>query len=295
MALTVRVVVLLVILRLCSTSLSADAAKDAWKKCSKASDTDTKLRDCSVAIDSGTLPKDVVANALLLRASAYDERGDHDQAIKDLDESIRLNPSSSRAIDTRGWEYLRKFEYKRAIDDFDRSILLNPKNEYAYANRGIARFLSCDFADARSDFAKSERLDPKPTRAFMATKRILASLRDAKEKGVKPDTSAVIFQGDLTQWPGPIVAYYDGVISREALLRAAQVPFENERKWKLCQAYFYLGEHALIEGNYEEAMELLQKSLDTEARGDPEYVLSQGELRNLHSPGNSNIRQGPTQ
>jgi lipoprotein NlpI len=286
---TTRTTVVLFVMGLSCTSLSADAAKDAWRKCSKANDAETKLRECSVAVESGTLSKDIVANALLIRASAYDERGDYDRAIKDLDESVKLNPSASRSIDTRGWEYVRKFDYKQAIRDFDQSIQLDPKNDYAYSNRGIARFLSGDFANAESDFAMSERLAPKALRAYPALKRTLAHLRDDKEKGVKADASPVKIEGDPTQWPGQIVAYYTGVISREAVLHAAQVPFENERKWKLCQAYFYLGEHALIEGKREEARELLQESIDTEAKSDPEYVLAEGELRNLRSLGNGDI------
>lgn len=34
-------------------------------------------------------------------------------------------------------------------------------------------------------------------------------------------------------------------------------------------------------------VELLQKSLDTEAKSDPKYVLAEGELRNLRGLGNS--------
>ena len=286
MAITARAAVLLFIIGLCCTSLSADAAKDAWKKCSKANDTETKLRECSVAIESGTLSKDVVAKALWIRASAYEERGDYDQAIRDLDESVKLMPSASPIVDTRGWQYVRKFDYKRAIQDFDQSIQLDPKNRHAYANRGVAEFLSGDFADAENDFAMSQRLAPKPVRVYPALERILAGLREAKEKGVKPDANAIKFEGDLTQWPGQIVAYYMGGISQDAVLHAAQVPFERERKWKLCQAYFFLGEHALIEGNREEAMELLQKGIDIDARSEPEYAWTQGELRNLRSLGN---------
>jgi len=118
-----RTAVVLFVIGLCCTSLAADAAKDAWRKCSKANDAETKLRECSVAAESQPLSKEIVANALLLRASAYDERGDYDQAIKDLDASIRLNPSfTPQVVDTRGWEYVRKFDYERAIEDFDHSI-----------------------------------------------------------------------------------------------------------------------------------------------------------------------------
>lgn len=281
-----RAVIVLFVIGLCCTSLSADAAKDAWKRCSKALDGERKLQECSIAVKSGALPNDIVANALLIRASAYDQRGDFDQAIKDLDESIRLNPSSSHAVDTRGWEYLRKFDYKQAIENFDRAIELEPKNDYAYANRGIARFLSGDFANAEIDFGMSERLAPKSARAYATIKRTLAGLRAASEKGAKPDDGSIKIGVNLTQWPGQIIAYYTGVSSREAVLHAAQFPYAN---WKECQAYFYLGEYALMQGNRAEAIDLLQKSIDTQAKSDAEYALAEGELRNLRSLGNGNI------
>lgn len=294
---TARTAILLFIMSLCCRSLSADAAKDAWKECSKANDAETKRRECSIAIESGTLSKDIVAKALLNRVSAYDELGDYDRAINDLDEFLRLfpsgvksNPSASQIIDSRGWEYVRKFDYKRAIQDFDQAIQLDPKNDYVYANRGIARFLSGEFANAENDFAMAERLAPQPVRAYAAIKRTLAHLRQGDEKEMKPDLSPAKIEGDLAHWPGQIAAYYAGVITREAVLQAAQVPFEKEQKWKLCQAYFYFGEHALIEGKRGEAMELLQKSLDTEATNDPEYVLAEGELRNLRGLVNSDVQ-----
>lgn len=285
MAVAARIAVLLFTISLSCTELSADAAKDAWKKCSTADEAETKLRECSFAIESGTLSKDIVADALLIRASAYDEKGHYDLAIQDLDESVRVNPLAFRSFVTRGWEYVRKYDYKRAIQDLNQAIQLSQKDDYAYANRGIAKFLSGDFADAESDFSMSQHLAPKPVRDYPALNRILARLRDAKEKGVQPDLNAVKFE-DLKQWPGPIASYYFGLISQEAVLQAANVRFERERKWKLCQAYFFLGERALIDGNRDEAMQLLQKSIDTEAVTNVEYVWASGELRNLQNSGN---------
>jgi len=195
----------------------------------------------------------------------------------------------ARKFSNRGWEYVSKFDYKLAIQDFNQAIQLNSKSDYAYANRGIAEFLSGDFAAAESDFAMSERLNPEPVRAYTALERILARLREAKQKGVEPDANAVKFEGDLTQWPGPIIAFYSGVISREAVLQAADVRFKEERRWKLCMAYFFLGERGLIDGNREEAMQLLQKAIDTEARGDVNYVWARGELRNLRNSNNGDM------
>lgn len=200
MVFTTRLAVLVLTIGLCCTDLSADAAKDAWKHCSRATDKETKLQECSLAIDAGSLPKDIVADALLLRASAYAELGDHDLAIADLDESVKLNPSAFRSFDTRGWEYVRKFDYQRAMQDFNRSIQLNSKNDYAYNNRGIAHFLLGDFVAAESDFATALSLSPKKVRAFSALNHMLARMRQAKE-GAKPDLSAVKYDGDLYKEP----------------------------------------------------------------------------------------------
>ena len=89
----------------------------------------------------------------------------------------------ARKFSNRGWQYVNKFDYKLAIQDFNQAIQLNSKSDYAYANRGIAEFLSGDFAAAESDFAMSERLNPEPVRAYSALERILARLREAKQKG----------------------------------------------------------------------------------------------------------------
>ena len=285
---TTRLAVLVLVIGLSCTNLSADAAKDAWKHCSRATDKETRLQECSLAIDAGSLPKDIVADALLLRASAYAELGDHDRAIADLDQSVILNPSAFRSFNTRGWEYLRKFDYQRAMQDFNLSIQLNPKNDYAYNNRGIAHFLLGDFVAAESDFATALSLSPKNVRGFSALNRMLARMRQAKE-GAKPDLSAVKFDGDLKEWPGPILSYYLGASSLEVVVQNANSRPEREKQWKLCQAYFFFAERALIEGKRDEALGLLQKSIDTDAANDVEYAWAQGELRNLRNVQTGNI------
>ena len=175
-------VLLLLTIGACCTSLSADAGKDAWKKCKKfdPNETETTLRECSIAIESGALSNEDGSQAHFIRAAAYIERGDYDRAIKDLDESVRLTPSASRSFDTRGWAYLGKFEYKRAIQDFDQAIQLDPKSSCAYANRAIAEFLLGDFGAAQNDFALNEHLSPKAARVYSELERMLALLRDAK-------------------------------------------------------------------------------------------------------------------
>ena len=179
-----RTALLLLTIGFCCTGLSADAAKDAWKKCKKSdrNEPGIRLRECSLAIESGALSNEDGSEAHFIRASAYFETGDYDRALKDLDESVRLTPSASPVVNTRGWMYLAKFEYQRAIQDFNQAIQLDRNNSYAYANRAIAEFLLGNFGAAQDDFAQNERLSPKIARPYSELERLLAFMREGKEK-----------------------------------------------------------------------------------------------------------------
>jgi lipoprotein NlpI len=51
---------------------------------------------------------------------------------------------------------------------------------------------------------------------------------------------------------------------------------------RLCEAYYYLGEHRLFEGDREGARKYFQKSIDTEVNWFIEYQLSKVMLRQMN-------------
>jgi tetratricopeptide (TPR) repeat protein len=108
-----RSLLILLTVGACCTSVFGDAAKDAWKNCKKAgrNKTETKLCECSIVIESGALSNRDTSEAYYLRAQAYVEKADHDRAIKDLDESVKLTPSSSISFDSRGWACFRQHPF----------------------------------------------------------------------------------------------------------------------------------------------------------------------------------------
>jgi tetratricopeptide (TPR) repeat protein len=59
----------------------------------------------------------------------------YDRAIKDDDESIKLNPKYARAYNRRGVAYYNKGDYARAIADDDQALRLNPQRDVARQNR----------------------------------------------------------------------------------------------------------------------------------------------------------------
>ena len=60
-------------------------------------------------------------------ADAYGQKGEHDKAIADCTEAIRLDPKDAKAYCNRGVAYGSKGEYDKAIADFTEAIRLDPK------------------------------------------------------------------------------------------------------------------------------------------------------------------------
>ncbi len=111
------------------------------------------------------------------RGLSYQENGDHDRAIADFDEAIRLRPQAS-FLTNRGDSYNAKRDYDRAISDYDRAIKLNPGFVRAYNNRGAAWRGKGDNGRAIADYEQALRIDPHMDSAAQN----LAVLREERDR-----------------------------------------------------------------------------------------------------------------
>ena len=136
-------------------------------------------------------------DALQNRGVALGLKGDHDKAIADFSEVIRLDSKNVAAYDVRATAYEHKREWKKAIvdlnaaiapaqnkhtfislahewislgscanalADIDAYIRLDPKNPDAWQARGNLRTDGGDFQGAIEDFTKEIDLAPKAQR-----------------------------------------------------------------------------------------------------------------------------------
>jgi tetratricopeptide (TPR) repeat protein len=89
----------------------------------------------------------------------------------DLNESIRLDPTSAFALTNRGRVYAFKCDLDRAIDDYDEAVRINPAfalaslqydpaDAYSWNNRGQARMRLGNKAGAIADFRKALEISP---------------------------------------------------------------------------------------------------------------------------------------
>ena len=70
------------------------------------------------------------------RGNAYNAKGEHDRAIQDYDQAIRLNPNLASAFSNRAKAYSAKSQFARELQDLDQAIRLDPKDADAYFIRG---------------------------------------------------------------------------------------------------------------------------------------------------------------
>jgi tetratricopeptide (TPR) repeat protein len=66
------------------------------------------------------------------RGASFAANGEHDKAIGDFTEAIRLSPDDSVAYRGRGYSYATKGDYDKAVADYTETIRLNPKDADAH-------------------------------------------------------------------------------------------------------------------------------------------------------------------
>jgi len=75
------------------------------------------------------------------RGIAYDKIKQHQKAIDDYSEAIRLKPDYVDALYNRALTYGKLEEYQLAIEDLNRVIKLKPDHAEAYHYRGVIYFI----------------------------------------------------------------------------------------------------------------------------------------------------------
>jgi tetratricopeptide (TPR) repeat protein len=163
------------------------------------------MDDFKIAIDAGTKRADVLEGA----GCIYGERGDFNNALKCLDQSVKLNPVKGSAYFNRGLTlsmlnrneeaindynmsliysprdavkiltnrsnlFMLLGRFKEAIPDFDYLISLDSRNFVFFYNRGIAKQQINDIAGAISDYQKALQLEP----GDQVTRQLLNKLKN---------------------------------------------------------------------------------------------------------------------
>ena len=86
---------------------------------------------------------------------------DHDRAIADFTEAVRLNPALAHAWNNRGLAWQRKREFAKAVADHSAEIALVSNNPNFLRHRAHAYEALDDMVMARVDYDEAARIAPR--------------------------------------------------------------------------------------------------------------------------------------
>lgn len=155
------IAVFLVGLLTLSSAALADAKKD-WEDCAS-NDVERSLAGCNRIIARGKDTKANLAIAYFNRGNAYQNKGDHKQAIANYDHSIKLVSSDAMTYNNRGFSHAQLGELDLAIADYDQALKLDPDHKFAAYNRGWVYSAKGEHDKAVTDFNRAiERVADDP-------------------------------------------------------------------------------------------------------------------------------------
>ena len=217
------------------------------------------------------------SDAYYNRGSAWGNKGDHDRAIADYDATIKLNPKDAAAHSGRAFERVAKGDYARAIEDYDASLQLNPKSAGALLARGRARYYSGDYLRAVSDLEHSLKLDHHNyTALWLYLARRHADMINAEEM---LDAETRTTRGGA--WPAPVIVLYLGRTDPGSVVAASTDSDTRKQAEQRCEANFYLAQWHLLRGERERALPLLKEAQNGCPRDFLEHEGAVAELRRL--------------
>ncbi|MCZ2146427.1 MAG: tetratricopeptide repeat protein [Bryobacterales bacterium] len=104
-----------------------------------------------------------------------------DQARRQYERSIRLNPGYSEAINNLGAIYYAKKSYRKAVRYYKKALKITPSSASIYSNLGTAYFARKKYDDAFAAYQKALELDPEVFE-HRSTNGVLLQERSVQER-----------------------------------------------------------------------------------------------------------------
>jgi len=240
-----------------AVSLKPDEAKsylDRGWAYGKKDEYDRAIKDYTRALEL----KPCDFSTYVRRGQAYYAKGDNDQAIKDYDQAIELRPDLIVAHYWRGAALQAKGDGDSAAQGFRQATKFTPDYPAAWRYKGFSEFNLGLYAEAAASL--SERVQRPEADLYDVLFLYLA--RQQVRPGGTDELSAQAKNFDLGKWPGPIVRYILGQLSRADALNAANDPDTKVAQGQQCEAEFYVGELALLAKHLDEAKQRFQHDLE---------------------------------
>lgn len=206
-------------------------------------DFDEALNAANKAVDLAKNDKYSKREALIWRALILQEKSEFDKALADFEQATKLFADRIGIDSMAGTAAFYAGKYKKAAEFFQKTLDSNYEN-YAWIWLYIAK----------------RKQGAKPFEAF---RKYVESLEYNEE------------------WPIPILKLYAGRLSKKQCLALAENPDPKRDNEMKCEAYYYIGELEMMDGNRDRAAELFKKCLECDILDFRETIAAKIRLKEL--------------
>ena len=196
----------------------------------------------------------------------------------------------SAVVQADGLDFARQAQQAESRQEFDLAAALYTKAidsgdlqpglmADALRYRGNANFFLGRYDEAAGDYISS--INRKPANLYSAL--WLYMTREFTGQDGRPELIRATTRQDLFYWPGPVASLFLGQINTQETLEAAKDPFldAESQNEQACEAYFYAGQYALLNGDKSAAIRLFRAAVDTGVTSFIEYEASRLALEKL--------------
>jgi tetratricopeptide (TPR) repeat protein len=103
------------------------------------------------------------------RGTTYSKKGNYEEAIREYDKAIEVNPSYTVAYYNRSVAYTKTGQYDRAINDCNKVLQLDPKHANSYYTRGVSYWHLGSKNQAIKDLQAAANLKHKAAQNYLTS------------------------------------------------------------------------------------------------------------------------------
>ncbi len=234
-------------------------------------------------IASGKLTDRQLAQAYSLRAVAWDNLGEVEAALKDIRAAVDLMPGNAEYRFTYGTILLGAGQAGEALQVFERAAQLSADKIDAFHQRlmGVALHYLGREREAVVQLTQSFDASDGEAALYSALWQHLAAKRSHAASSVLESQLDRVM---VRTWPYPVAEMLLGRVSPDQLLVRAESDDKGMQRDRLCEAYFYIGQKYLLDGQKEQARSAFEKSAAQEVFPFGEYGYALHELGRVKAP-----------
>lgn len=215
----------------------------------------------------------------LWQAHAHLASTEFDKAIEECSRLVAIDNTASKAYALKASAEELKFDYDDALLDYGAAIRIDPQYLGALAWRGRLYVMLGQYDLARRDLDAALSIEPDDVSAVMWMHVLHMKTKEDDAVWLKKTFAKL----DPNEWPAPALAYFLGKKTDDQIVDIALHSKKTIHDHQRCDAWFYLGEDALRQGDKDKADALFRRTVKSCTAEDFEWDAAAAELARMPS------------